>query len=81
MGEYFTKELYESQKFLVEEPVKLSGPVLVNFESVWDPIKNFTIPIDIFVTDVLKLSDQRWILLDREQMIGYVYPEMQRLVL
>lgn len=53
MGEYFTKELYESQKFLVEEPVKLCGPVLVNFESVWDPIKNFTIPIDIFVTDVL----------------------------
>ena len=53
----------------------------MNFESVWDPIENFTIPINIFVTDVLKLGEQSWILLDREQMIGYVYPEMKEVVL
>ena len=81
MGEYFTKELQEVQKFLTEDSVKLCGPLIVNFESIRDPIEQTSVPIDIFVTSVLKLKNQRWLLLDREQMIGYLYPTMQRIVL
>jgi hypothetical protein len=81
MGEYFTKELLEDQRHETEDPVKLCGSLIVNFESIWDPIEHISVPLDIFVTNVLKLSNQRWFLLDREQMIGYVYPNMQRVVL
>ena len=66
MGDYFTKELYEDHRFATEDPVKLCGASIVSFESVWDPIEKNSLPLDIFVTSVLSLSDQRWLLLDSE---------------
>lgn len=82
MGEYFSKELYEEHKFVIEDPVKIIfGSLVASFDSIQDPINQVSVPIDIFVTNVLKLKNERWFLLDKEQMTGYVYPEMKRVVL
>jgi hypothetical protein len=53
----------------------------VKFDSVEDPVQKISVPIDIFVTDVFQLTSDKWLLIDRDQMTGYVFPGMEHVIL